>query len=92
MDDATKQQAVISQQLAVLQLEKDKLEAQLKKLTIDNASLKQQLGSSSGDIDMLQVHLYQESRIEPPCFGAESTTAVPGVPQHSCALILMSNC
>lgn len=55
IEEVTKQQAVTSQQLAALQIEKEKVEVQLKKLTTENASLKQQLSSSSGDIDMLQV-------------------------------------
>lgn len=55
LEEAEKQQAIVSQQLAALQLDKQKAEAQLKKLTTDNTNLKQQLTSSAGDIDMLQV-------------------------------------
>jgi hypothetical protein len=39
----------------VLQQEKVALSAQLKKLTAERASLQEQLGSSAGDIDTLQV-------------------------------------
>lgn len=45
------------QQVALLQQDKAALSDKVKKLMAEKASLQEQLGSSAGDIDMLQVCL-----------------------------------
>jgi hypothetical protein len=54
-EDATAQAASLTQLVSSLQAEKASLAQQIKKLTAEKASLSEQLGSSAGDIDMLQV-------------------------------------
>lgn len=54
-DEAAGQVSALNQAVSSLQADKATLVQQVKKLTAEKASLSEQLGSSGGDIDMLQV-------------------------------------
>lgn len=54
-EEAAAQASSLTQLVSGLQADKASLAAQVKKLTAEKASLSEQLGSSAGDIDMLQV-------------------------------------
>jgi len=54
-EEGAAQAAVTSALVSALQADKTSLAQQVKKLTADRSSLQEQLGSSAGDIDMLQV-------------------------------------
>lgn len=55
VDESAAQAASAQQLLSGVQADKASLAQQVKKLTAEKASLLEQLGSSAGDIDMLQV-------------------------------------
>lgn len=54
-EEAAVHASSLTQLVSGLQADKASLAAQVKKLTAEKASLSEQLGSSAGDIDMLQV-------------------------------------
>ena len=54
-DESAAQAASANQLMSGLQADKASLAQQVKKLTAEKAGLSEQLGSSAGDIDMLQV-------------------------------------
>ncbi len=60
--EAAAQAASAQQLLSGLQADKASLAQQVKKLTAEKASLSEQLGSSAGDIDMLQVRWRQTAQ------------------------------
>jgi septal ring factor EnvC (AmiA/AmiB activator) len=57
-DGAASQLSSLNQQLSLATQEKASLAGQVKKLSAERASLQEQLGSSAGDIDMLQVRVH----------------------------------
>jgi hypothetical protein len=61
VDESAAQAASAQQLLSSLQVDKASLAQQVKKLTAEKASLLEQLGSSAGDIDMLQVCWHHHS-------------------------------